>query len=40
LPDVCQLRDRCVGAYRTQVEALFEIAKLQTGGEGEQVSAI
>lgn len=28
LKDVCELRDRCVGAYREQVEALDEIASI------------
>lgn len=40
LTDVCELRDRCVGAYRVQVEALQEIAALKQSPDGARVAAI
>ncbi len=40
LADVCELRDRCVGAYQLQVEALERIAAPKDGLDGEEVAAI
>ena len=40
LADVCQLRDRCVGAYQMQVEALAQIAGAKNGLDGELVAAL
>lgn len=40
LTDVCELRDRCVRAYRLQVEALDEIAALKQAPNVERVSGI
>jgi hypothetical protein len=40
LPDTCQLRDHCVGAYQLQVEAVTQIAVAKEGLDGDAVTAI
>lgn len=37
LKDVCELRDRCVGAYREQVEALDEIASIKAAKDERKI---